>query len=110
MLRNTLQGKYKGKFYLKEPKSAKSLEAARYLFSAPDVHGNVKRYYHVPDNHHIEKVVVVQEPSQERQALPSRPPEAMNENLTDAFTGALSALDEQRPEKLWDTLAEQAEG
>jgi hypothetical protein len=105
-LQHKLQGKYKGRFYLKEPKSAKSLEGATYLFSARDVHGNLKRYYHVPDNHHIEKVVVTH---QLDQTLPAAPAETIEENLTDAFAGALSVLDEQRSEKLWNPPVEQSE-
>lgn len=49
---------YKGGFYLKEAKSAKSLNGAQLLLEEADERGNGKRYYRVPDKHNIEKVIV----------------------------------------------------
>jgi len=50
---------YKGGLYLKHLKSANSLNGGSLLFTEADTNGNMKSYYHVPDRHHLEKVVVV---------------------------------------------------
>lgn len=57
-LNHRLGDHYKGGFYLKEAKSGKSLNGASLLLTETDKKGNDKHYYHVPDKHNIEKVIV----------------------------------------------------